>query len=82
MNKQLPYLEIHAHEYDIEGLNKVITASLPPKAYGKYCGDGGDNLEDKDEILALLSTIDPKLGLKEEVAILEKKANPKSDNSD
>jgi len=29
MNKQLPYLGIHAHEYDIEGLNKVITASLP-----------------------------------------------------
>ena len=82
MNKQLPYLGIHAHEYDVEGLNKVITASLPPKAYGKYCGDGGDDLEDKDEILALLSMIDTKLGLKEEVAILEKKANPKSDNSD
>jgi len=36
----------------------------------------------KDEILDLLSIVDTKLDLKEEVAILEKKANPKSDNSD
>ena len=82
INKLLPYLGIFAHEYDIEGLNKVITASLPPKAYGKYCGDGGDDLEDKDEILELLSIIDTKLDLKEQVAILERKANPKSDDSD
>ena len=82
INKLIPYLKIYAHEYDIEGLNKVITASLPPKAYGKYCGNGGDSLDDKDEILDLLSNVDTKLDLKEEVAILEKKANPKSDNSD
>ena len=77
INKLLPYLGTFAHEYDIEGLNKVITASLPPKAYGKYCGDGGNDLDDKDEILDLLSIIDTKLALKEEVAILERKANPK-----
>ena len=82
INKLITYLGIHAHEYNIEGLNKVITASLPPKAYGKYCGNGGDSLDDKDEILDLLSNVDTKLDLKEEVAILEKKANPKSDNSD
>ena len=81
INKLLPYLGTYAHEYDIEGLNKVITASLPPKAYGKYCGDGGDDLDNKDKILDLLSMIDTKLALKEEVAILERKANPKSDNS-
>ena len=69
INKLLPYLGTYAHEYDIEGLNKVITASLPPKAYGKYCGDGGNDLDDKDEILDLLSIIDTKLALKEEVAI-------------
>ena len=82
INKLLPFLGIYAQEYDIEGLNKVITASLLPKAYGKYCRDGGDDLDDKDKILDLLSIIDTKLALKEEVAILEKKANPKSDNSD
>ena len=75
-------LGIYAHEYNIEGLNKVITASLLPKAYGKFCGDGGDDLDDKDKILDLLSIIDTKLALKEEIPILEKKANHKSDNSD
>jgi len=78
INKLIPYLGIYAHEYDIEGLNKVITASLPPKAYRKYCRNGGDDLDDKDEILDLLSIIDTKLDLKEIVAILEKKPNPKS----
>ena len=81
INKLIPFLEIYAQEYDIEWLNKVITACLPSKAYGKYCKDGGDNLDNKDEILDLLSIIDTKLDLKEEVAILEKKANPKPDNS-
>jgi len=56
INKLIPYLEIYAHEYDIEGLNKVITASLPPKAYGKYCGNGGDNLDDKDVLGACWGT--------------------------
>jgi len=77
----VPYLGIYAHENDIEGLNKIITASLPPKAYEKYCGNVGEDLDNKDEILELLSIIDTKLDLKEEVAILEKKVNPKFDNS-
>jgi hypothetical protein len=81
INKLLPFLGTYAHEYDIEGLNKVITVSLLPKAYEKYCGDGGDDLDNKDEILDLLSIIDTKLALKEEVAILERKANLKPDNS-
>jgi hypothetical protein len=71
-----------AREYTIEELNKVITKNLPPKAYGKYCGDGGDDLDDKDEILELLSMIDTKLDLKAEVAFLERKENPKLNNSD
>jgi hypothetical protein len=78
----LPYLGEFAREYTIEELNKVITKSLPPKAYGKYCGDGGDDLDDEDEILELLSMIDTKLDLKAEVAFLERKENPKLNNSD
>jgi hypothetical protein len=82
INSMLPYLGEFAREYTIEELNKVITKSLPPKAYGKYCGDGGDDLDDEDEILELLSMIDTKLDLKAEVAFLERKENPKLNNSD
>ena len=82
INKLIPYLGIYTHENDIEGLNKIITASLPPKAYKTYCGNVGEDLDNKDEILELLSIIDTKLDLKEEVVILEKKVNPKFDNSD
>jgi hypothetical protein len=64
----LPYLGESAREYTIEELNKIITKSLPPKAYGKYCGDGGDDLDDEDEILELLSMIDTKLDLKAKMA--------------
>ena len=82
INLMLPYLGEFAREYTTEELNKIITKSLPPKAYGKYCGDGGDDLDDEDEILELLSMIDTKLDLKAEVAFLERKENPKLNNSD
>ena len=75
MNTMLPYLGEYARELTIEELNKVITKSLPPKAYGKYCGDGGDDMDDEDEILDLLSSIDTKLDLKAEVAFLKRKEN-------
>jgi hypothetical protein len=66
MNTMLPYLGELARELTVEELNKIITKSLPPKAYGKYCGDGGDDMDDEDEILDLLSSIDTKLDLKAE----------------
>ena len=77
INKLIPYLGIYAREYTIEEMNKVIVESLPPKAMVKYVGEGGDDLEDEDDILELMQTIDNKFKLKAEAAALERKSNPK-----
>ena len=77
INKLLLYLGIYAQEYTIEETNKVIVKSLPPKVMVKYFGEGGDDLEDEDDILELMQTIENKFKLKAEAAALELKANPK-----
>ena len=71
INKLLPYLGIGAKSFSIQDLNEIIVKSLPPKAYKKYVGDGGDELDDLTAIKDLMSTIDAKLDLKREVAALE-----------
>ncbi|KAL3806193.1 hypothetical protein ACHAXA_010840 [Cyclostephanos tholiformis] len=43
----------------------------------KYVGEGGDDLEDRADILELMTQIDNKFKLKAEAAALERKANPK-----
>jgi hypothetical protein len=77
INKLLTHLGIYAREYTIEEMNKVIVESLPPKAMVKFVGEGGDDLEDEDDILELMQTIDNNFKLKAEAAALEQKANPK-----
>jgi hypothetical protein len=42
----------------------------------KYIGEGGDNLEDKQDILELMMQIDNKFRLKAEAVALKKKTNP------
>jgi hypothetical protein len=75
INRMLPYLGIGAKSYDADNLNKIIVKSLSPKAMKKYVGDGGDDLDDINNILDLMSLIDSKLSLKREVAALEQQQN-------
>ena len=62
------HYRIHAHEYSIKELNKIIVKSLSPKAMCRYVGEGGDNLENKSNILELMSLIKTKMKLKAEAA--------------
>jgi hypothetical protein len=75
INRMLPYLGIGAKLYDAKNLNKIIVKSLSPKAMQKYVGDGGDNLDDINNILDLMSLINSKLSLKREVVALEQQQN-------
>ena len=76
INKLITYLSIYAHEYSIEELNKIIVESLLLKAMVNYIGEGSNNLEDKQNILELITQIDNKFKLKAEAAGFKKKANP------
>jgi hypothetical protein len=75
INQMLPYLAIGAKSYNAKNLNKIILKSLSPKAMQKYVGDGGNDLDDINNILDLMSLIDSKLSLKLEVAALEQQQN-------
>ena len=72
---------LYVREYNIEEMNKVIIKSLHPKAMVKYVGEGGDNLEDKQDILELMTQIDKKFKLKAKASALKRKTNQKEQHS-
>ena len=81
INKLIVYLGIYAQKYTIKEMNKIFVKSLPPKAMVKYVSKGGDNLEDKHDILELMMQINNNFKLKAEAAVLERKANLKDQHS-
>ncbi len=64
INKMLPLLGLQAKTYNIRDLNKIIIKSLSLKAMCKYVGEEGDNLDDVNDILNMMSMIGTKLQLK------------------